>query len=278
MPSRILQILVPGGNPNGMKIIDLPGWAGQCFVVPRQSLKELKDRSEIDQPGLYLLFGVDEVSVNELVYIGESENFYSRIANHDSNKDFWNVAVIFTGGLNRAFVKYLEYRATTLAHTAKRMVVQNKIQPQENTLSPFDKVSAEHYFENVQFVLGAIGYEVFDTVAESIADTKLYYLKAEGADAKAQLLADGSLNVLKGSLARIRETVAFWGWSQAARKRFLEDGTFIDSGDGFSYMYTKDTLFKSPSAAAATTTGRPINGWTAWKDELGNTLDENLRK
>ncbi len=107
---------------------------------------------------------------------------------------------------------------------------------------------------------------------------KLYYRKAEGSEARAQLLSDGSLNVLKDSLARIRETEAFWGWSQAARKRFLEDGTFAENGDGMSYVYTKDVLFKSPSAAAATTTGRPINGWTAWKDEAGNTLDENLRK
>ncbi len=271
-------MLVPEGNPNGMKIIELPGWSGKCFVVPRQNLRELKDRSEINQPGLYLLFGVDEGSSDDLVYIGESENFYSRIANHDSNKDFWNIAVIFTGGLNRAFVKYLEYRATTMAYDADRMVVQNKVQPQENTLSESEKVIVEQYFENVQFVLGAIGYEVFETVAESISDAKLYHLKAEGADAKAQLLADGSLNVLKGSLARIRETESFWGWPQAARKRFLEDGTFTDNGDGASYVYTKDVLFKSPSAAAATTTGRPINGWTAWKDEAGNTLDENLRK
>ena len=278
MKSKTLQMLVPEGNPNGMKIIELPGWSGRCFILPRQSLRELKDRSEINQPGLYLLFGVDEVSLDDLVYIGESENFYSRIANHDSNKDFWNLAVIFTGGLNRAFVKYLEYRATTLAHEASRMVVQNKVQPQENTLSEFEKVTAEQYFENVQFILGAIGYQVFDTIAESISDIKFYHLKAEDADAKAQLLEDGSLNVLKGSIARIRETESFGGWSQVARKRFLEDGTFVDNGDGVSYIYTKDVLFKSPTAAAATTTGRPINGWTSWKDESGNTLDENLRK
>ncbi len=278
MKSKALQMLVPEGNPNGMKIIELSGWSGKCFVVPRQSLKELKDRSEVNQPGLYLLFGVDEGSSDDLVYIGESENFYNRIASHDSNKDFWNIAVIFTGGLNRAFVKYLEYRATTLAHEAGRMVVQNKVQPQENTLSEFEKVTVEHYFENVQFILETIGYEVFDSIIESISDKKLYHLKADGADAKAQLLSDGSLNVLKGSIARIRETKAFWGWSQAARKRFIEDGTFVNSNDGLSYVYTKDVLFKSPSAAAATTTGRPINGWTAWKDESGNTLDENLRK
>jgi hypothetical protein len=278
MKSKVIQMLIPEGNPNGMKIIELPGWSGKSFIVPRQNLKELKDRPEVNQPGLYLLFGVDEASSEDLVYIGESENFYSRIANHDSNKDFWNTAVIFTGGLNRAFVKYLEYRATTMAHNADRMIVQNKVQPQENTLSESEKVIVEQYFENVQFILGAIGYEVFETVAESIADKKLYYLKAEGVDAKAQLLADGSLNVLKGSLARIRQVDSFWGWSKAARERFLQDGTFADKGDGLSYLYTKDVLFKSPTAAAATTVGYSVNGWDVWKDDAGKTLDENVRK
>lgn len=278
MTARVLQILVPEGNPNGMKIIELPGWSGKSFVVPRQSLKELKDRSEINQPGLYLLFGVDEGSSEDLVYIGESENFYNRIANHDSNKDFWNVAVIFTGSLNRAYVKYLEYRATAMAHDAGRMVIQNKIQPQENTLSEGEKVIVEQYFENVQFILGAIGYEVFETIAESVSDTKLYHLKAEGADAKAQLLADGSLNVLKGSFARIREADSFWGWSKAARERFVQDGTLIEKGDGVSYVFTKDVLFKSPTAAAVSTVGYSVNGWDVWKDESGKTLDENVRK
>ncbi len=270
-------MLVPEGNPNGMKIVELAGWSGKCFVVPRQSLKELKDRVEINQPGLYLLFGVDESSGDDLVYIGESETFFTRITNHDSNKDFWNTAVVFTGSLNRAFVKYLEFKATTLTYEAHRMVMQNKVQPQENSLSEFEKVTVEQYFENMQFILTTMGYEVFDKIEESITDSKLYYLKTEGSDARAQILADGSLNVLKGSIARIREADSFGGWSMGARKRFLEDGTFIEKGDGVSYEYAKDVLFKSPSAAAATTTGRSINGWTAWKDEGGRTLSEMVR-
>lgn len=101
---------------------------------------------------------MDEESSENLVYIGESENFYSRISSHDANKDFWNTAVVFTGGLNRAFVKYLEYRATTLAHEAKRMKVQNKVQPQENTLHEFEKVNVEQYFENIRFVLNVFKF------------------------------------------------------------------------------------------------------------------------
>lgn len=278
MQSKVLQMLVPEGDPNGIKIIEMPGWSGKCFIVPRQNLKKLRERAEINQPGLYFLFGSDEPSTEEWAYVGESEKFYSRITNHDSNKDFWSVAIIFTGALNRALVKYLECKATTMAYEAERMNLQNKIKLQENTLSEFDKVTAEEYFENVQFILSVINYKVFEKIAESISDEKIYYIKADKADAKAQLLKDGSLNVLKGSLARIKETDSFFGWSKTSREKFVKEGIFIENSNNGSYVFTKDVLFKSPTAAAAAVTGRPINGWTAWKDKKGNTLDENVRK
>jgi hypothetical protein len=277
MNAKALQILVPHGNPTGLKIVDIPGWIGKCFVVPRQNLKDLKNRPEINQPGLYLLFGVDEETSENLVYIGESESFYSRISNHDANKDFWNTAVVFTGGLNRAFVKYLEYRATTLAYEAKRMKVQNKVQPQENTLLEFEKVTVEQYFENIRFVLNVFKFQVFEAVEESYADSILYHLKANGVKASAKILEDGSMTVFAGSIARRKEVGSFTGWSKTARERFLKEGKMVLKGDD-SYVTTEDIIFKSPSAAAATLSGSPINGWISWEDEKGNTLDENLRK
>ncbi len=277
MNTKALQLLVTNGNPNGLKIIELAGWVGKCFIVPRQNLKDLKDRPETTQPGLYILFGVKQETGEDLAYIGESESFYSRIANHDANKDFWDKAVIFTGGLNRAFVKYLEYRATTLASNAKRMNVQNKVQPQENTLSEFEKVTVDQYFENIRFILSTFEYEVFDAVEQSYIDNTLYHLRADGVSAKAKALEDGAMIVFAGSLARKRETESFGGWSKAARERFLQEGKMIIKDENF-YSFTEDVIFKSPSAAGATLAGRPINGWTSWEDEKGNTLDDNLRK
>jgi hypothetical protein len=276
MTSKALQILVTNGNPNGLKIIELNGWIGKCFIVPRQNLKDLKNRSEINQPGLYLLFGVKEETGENLVYIGESESFYSRISNHDANKDFWNIAVVFTGGLNRADVKYLEYRATRLANEAKRMMVQNKVQPQENTLSEFQKVTIDQYFENIRFILSTFQYEVFEIAEQSYIDNTLYHLRADGVTAKAKALEDGAMIVFAGAIARRRETDSFTGWSKAARQRFIQEGKLVIKDDD-SLEFIEDVVFKSPSAAAATLAGRPINGWTAWEDENGNTLDQNLR-
>lgn len=276
MEAKALQILIKNGNPNGVKIVELIGWIGKCFIIPRQFLKEIKDREEVTQPALYLLFGVNEETGEDLVYIGESESFYSRITNHDSNKDFWNTAIVFTGGLNRAFVKYLEYKATTFAKSAGRMIVQNKVQPQENTLSEFEIVTANHYFKNIEFLLSSFQYEVFESIAESSSDNIIYHLEAKGVSARSKMLENGDMLVFSGATARKKETESFGGWSKTARGNFLQNETLIDLND-LSYQTTKDIIFKSPSAAAATLTGRSINGWTSWKDSEGSTLDSNIR-
>ena len=256
----------------------MDNWNARIFVVPRANLPDLRSRVEANNPSLYFLFGDSDESTNQKLYIGETEKFVNRLSTHDSKKDFWNVAVGIIGGLDKAKIKYLEYLANKEASLVARFDLENSTAPAENKLSEFDQVSISEYFEKVKFVLSALGYPVFESISSSILNKKIYVLKRDGADAKAQLLEDGSLNVLKGSIARIKETKSFWGWSLAARRRFLEDGTIKDQGNNVSYVYTKDVLFKSPSAAAATTLGRPANGWTEWKDEQGNTLDENLRK
>lgn len=276
MKNQVLHILVPN-EPNGYKVIKLAGWNGTCFVVPRTELKDLENRPEIKDPGIYFLFGDNDESTDQKLYIGESERFFDRLLNHDANKDFWNSAVIFTGGLDKAKVKYLEFLSTSEATKVDRYSILNSVSPKENSLSEFDVVITQDYFSKINYILSVLGFPVFQDVSISKENGEIYFLKGEYFDAKSQLINGGSLNVYKGTLARIKETDSYGGWSLAARKRFLEDGTIKDNGDGQSYIFTRDVLFKSPSAAAATITGRSINGWTAWKDKNGKTLDENLR-
>jgi hypothetical protein len=276
MKNQVLQILIPN-EATGYKVIQLAGWTGKCFLLPRTELKEIGKRAEIKDPGVYFLFGENDDSTGQKLYIGESERFFDRLLNHDANKDFWNSAFIFTGGLDKAKVKHLEYLAIVEAKKAQRYDLLNNVSPKENALSEFDVVITQEYFSKIDYLLTALGYPVFKSVKESLSDRAIYTLETESTHAQSQLLEDGSLNVLKGSLARIKNTNSLMGWSLSARKKFLEDGTFKDNGDGQSYVLTKNVLFKSPSSAAGTMTGGSINGWTAWKDKNGRTLDENLR-
>jgi len=275
--SKALQVVIPSNNPNAMKVVTIPGWSGRSLIVPRQSIKELKELPENSKPGIYMLFGQNESSAERLAYIGESENFFKRITSHDATKDFWDTAIIFTGELNRAYVKYLEHCATLLASESKRMQMQNKVQPKENTLSDFDKLAADQYFEQMQFVLSALSYEIFEKLDESKANAEMYYLKLKGADARAKLLENGNMLVLAGSIASIHETNSFEGWAQAARHDYLKRGILQLTEDKEHYVFTQDQLFRKPSPAAAVIAARSINGWTAWKDAAGLTLDQNNR-
>lgn len=49
---------------------------------------------EMQQSGIYFLFGRDD-NDNDTAYIGETENLFDRIANHDTNKDFWELVIAF---------------------------------------------------------------------------------------------------------------------------------------------------------------------------------------
>jgi len=274
--AQALQILVPSGKPTGVKLIKLSGWDGLCYIIPRQSLNELSVDSDVNNPGLYFLFGKDEPSNSQLAYIGESENFFGRITTHNSKKDFWDEAIVFTGDLNKAHVKYLEHKAVQLAKQAGRMQLENSNTPPENRLSEYDKVGVELFLSNVKFILEAFGYDIFKSLEESVLRGELYYLKGRGFDATARLLDNGGMLVLAGSLASIREVNSFGGSAKAAREQLTHEGALVFE-NGY-HRLIKDAAFRSPSAAASTITGRSTNGWTAWKDSHDSTLDQNLRQ
>ena len=277
MSPKALQLLTPTGNPNGLKIVTVPGWDGRAYIVPRQSIKELKAQPDNNKPGLYILFGQDETTAEKLAYIGESENFFKRITTHNAKIEFWDTAIIFTGGLNKAYVKYLEHHATLLATDAKRIVTQNKIQPVANSLSDFDKLAVDQFFGHIQFILSSLNYEIFERLEESIINDEAYYLKGVDFDATAKLLDNGSMLLLADSLATTSEAPSYKGWTKDERATLRDVGKFIQVNDK-QYRLTENLVVKSPSAAAAIMAGRSINGWTAWKDASGRTLDENLRK
>jgi hypothetical protein len=62
------------------------------------------------------------------------------------------------------------------------------------------------------------------------------------------------------------------GWVRQ-RNKLLESGNLV-SGEG-KYVFAKDTLFSSPSAASSVILGRQSAGPIEWIDENGKTYKEN---
>ncbi|MBP6942997.1 MAG: GIY-YIG nuclease family protein, partial [Candidatus Buchananbacteria bacterium] len=245
------------------------------FIVPRTAVRTVKDQLEGAKHSIYFLFGENEEQKSS-VYIGKTRDFSIRLLTHDQEKDFWHTAFVFLDPPNQ---DYLESLAIEAAKSSGRYVIENSRNESQQALNSFEQIQNQDYFQGVKTILGTFGYFIFEERAV-IADNKMYYLKSEdGADARAYLLDTGEIQVLTGSLARKRETVAFTGWAYAARRQFLHEEKLVeDVAHSLSYKFTEDIIFKTPSAAAATIKGSPINGWTAWRDEAGNTLDQNVRQ
>jgi len=275
-----ITILFQQDNPNGLKIVEMDGWSGKCFIAPRANLKDLKKIPEASQPGIYFLFGEGEDPARPEVYIGQGAFFIDRLLVHDKDakKNKWSTAVAFTGGLDVGDVTFLEHVAVKMAKSANRYKIENGNAPKEKILNDYRRNSAEAYFENIRFILSAFGFSLFDEKPSERSVEEMYYWKTDKADAKGTLLENSKFIVFESSVARIKESPSFIGSSGSnLRARLLKEGILKHINDD-SYVFTKDHIFTSPSAAGDTVAGRSTNGWTVWGNKNKKTLDEVKRK
>ena len=133
----------------------------------------------------------------------------------------------------------------------------------------------EELFECIELLLPVIGYPVFSNVASSTTQDDVLYCEGAGIKASAKY-TDAGMVVLKGSEMRSGTTPTASKGIQYLRKT-LVDQAYV-SLDADTYIFREDYAFTSPSAAAQVVLGRSANGWTAWKNAAGKTLDEVIRQ
>ncbi len=275
---RTITIFLVNGNPNGIKMLELSNRTIKAYVLPRIILGEAKKLQELNQPALYLLFDKE----NTKAYIGESENCYERIKNHDQSKDFWETAVAFIAkdkSLEKGDIKYLESLAVETSKNANRMETINKTIPPRNNLHPFKVSTVNEFFEDVVLLTSTLGHPVFDKVqTEGINDADLWYCKAKNTNAKG-IYTEQGFTVLAESIINAFVVPSFgknFPKEAAERESKLSASGFRKTEQ--TYELTKDLTFGSVSRAAGFCTGRASNGWLAWKNAIGKTMDEIMRK
>ena len=83
-----IQLYLMDGDVNGRIKCTLANWTGLAFKIPRTALDLCKDRPELKQTGVYLLFGKDE-NDKSVVYIGQAgvrkngEGILNRLVEHN---------------------------------------------------------------------------------------------------------------------------------------------------------------------------------------------------
>jgi hypothetical protein len=269
-----IKIFLPGGDPDGLRLIEKSNWSGAGLMIPRALFAEGRQRKELMRTGVYVLVGPPEDSGLPRVYVGEGDPIRPRLDQHAAKKDFWTNCVAFTSkdeNLNKAHVQYLETRLIQLATESKRCTLDNGNAPALPSLSEPDVADADGFLEEMLLCFPVLGLGVFSTAAPAAASGRMLQLNAKGIKAEGRETAEGFV-VRSGSGAVKVEVPSCHAYLKDLRTALITNGVLKPSGEGFAFA--QDYVFPSPSTAAGVILGRSSNGRTEWKAADGKTLKQ----
>lgn len=282
---RNISVYLMDGDATGRMKATIANWTGVAYRIPRTDLDLCKDRDDLKQSGVYFLFGTDDQSGDNVVYIGQAgarkngEGILNRLAEHKRNpdKDYWTEAVVFTTS-NNSFgpteISYLENRFCGMAQSAKRYTVKNGNDPTHGNITEEKESELEEFVDFARLIMGVLGHKVFEPLVkpvvveeepETVKQTPVLYFETKRVQATGCVVADGFV-VMKGS--RLDPTISKSCPSNVVEFRQKFSTRIIDD------VLTEDVLLPSPSAAASFVSGSSRNGKITWKTAEGVALGQ----
>lgn len=278
MTSATIKLFLPYGDAKRRRVAEVSNWTGKALAAPRTELDDLLAREELESSGVYFLLGVNPDTGAPQAYIGEAEVIRERLKQHKAKAlDFWTSVVVFVSkdeNLTKAHIRYLEHRLLAESRLAGRYQLENT-NGSHPKLPESDREDMEVYLSRIRQVLPVLGFDLLTPIAgfnnSSKPQVKLI-CKIKDALAYGKRTEEGFV-VFAGSTAvhALRPSAETQHpFVIALRQKLIQDGSLIEKDHLF--LFTKDTEFSSPSAAAATVHGGGANGLTAWKDASGKNL------
>ena len=277
---RSLELFSIDGKPEGMLTAEVFNWTGHILRTPRTRLADALQRKEAAHTGAYLLVGEGEDGAQ--IYVGEGHDSGRRIRirSRDSNRDWWDTAVLITtaaDSLNKAHVQCLEVRLLREARDAGKANIENDTSPALPSPSEAAETNMEAFLKHVVMVLPALGVDCFvrntRTRTSTLGDTVDPRAEAEfelhnreqGLHATARM-EDEEFIVEAGCQARPDWSGSGGSYRQLylalVKSGILAEGDAADLSDSRPRVrvFRADYAFHSPGAAAVVVNGHPANG------------------
>ena len=230
---KAISLYLLNGSVTGTIKYTLPNWTGVIYKSPRTELDSCKQRADLQQSGVYFLFGKSDETGENVVYVGQAglrkngNGLLGRILEHARNpeKDYWTEAIAITT-TNNSFgpteISYLENQFTQLAKNANRYVVKNGNDPNPGNITEEKQSELEEFIDNAKVVIGIVGHKVFiplDEAIDNVPNEKVIklFLKKRGAEATGLLTSEGIV-VCKGSKINSSPTPSCPEWIKNLRK------------------------------------------------------------
>ena len=127
---KSIDLYLMDGTAAGRWQATLSNWNCVSYKIPRGDLKICDDLPELHAPGVYFLFGRDDESGKQFVYVGEGDDVLKRLLQphtFENDGSYWTETVIFVtpdGTLEKGRIKYLENRFYGIVTDTKRYIVK----------------------------------------------------------------------------------------------------------------------------------------------------------
>jgi hypothetical protein len=277
LTSATIKLFIPRGDAKSLRTAEISNWTGKAVAAPRTELDELLAREELDKAGVYILTGRDPLTNAPRAYIGEAEVIRERLKQHKS-KEFWVSAIVFVSkdeNLTKAHVRYLESRLLAETSKVNRFTLEQN-QAGGSKLPESDREDMEVFLSRIRQLLPVLGSDILSPISHPDTATQrggMLYCRMKGAEGRGQRTPNGFV-VFNGSTAVLEERPSMekYPYVMAQRKQLIAEGALAEK-EGF-LVFTKDTEFSSPSAAAAVIHGGSANGLIAWKTGDGKSLKQ----
>ena len=289
MAGKNINYFLMDGTAGGRIKCTISNWTGVAYRIPRTELEKCKERDDLKQSGVYFLFGVEDNTGHNVVYVGQAgvrkngEGILYRLQEHKRNpgKDYWTEAIVFTTS-NNSFgpteISWLENSFCALAANAKRYIVKNSNDPNLGNVTEEKESELEEFVDYAKVVMGVLGHKIFEPLIiltggnNGLVNTnndesyKMLEIKKGTIDAKGRRTAEGFV-LVKNSRIKSEISPSLRDYIKTLRVRYA---SIIDS-DG---ILQQDILLRSPNEAAQFVLGYQVNALTAWKTPEGKTLKE----
>jgi len=235
MPKTIL-IFLPGGDPRGVRIAEITTRILQVIEVPRSLLSEFLKMPESEQVALYFLVGGLDDADDPQVYIGQTGDLRKRLAKHNSDKDFWERALVVisrTNSLTQTHALFLEWHCIQAVLDAARYSDQNGNSGSRPHTPPPLEADCLEIFDTASTLLATLGHPLFVPLvkkADEHNEEELFFCTGSEADGRGMYTQEGFV-VLKGSSGRVENVPSMKTWSlDKSRQKLLDVVVLLEEG------------------------------------------------
>jgi hypothetical protein len=81
---QTIQIFLTDGSPTIIRKAEITNRLVKAILFPRNKMEEVSKREMVHYTGVYFLFETDEDGSKPIVYIGEGEDCFKRIQEHQA--------------------------------------------------------------------------------------------------------------------------------------------------------------------------------------------------